>query len=51
MPSNRNQLNVRLSPHGWAAFHLLQDHYGQTQAALIEMLLRAQASREGLKPR
>ena len=45
MPSRRDQINVRASDEAVAILYALQDHWGISQAAIIEMLLR-KASRE-----
>jgi hypothetical protein len=48
--SSRDQVNVRLSDDAVAILYALQDHYGVSQAAVFEMLLRDRARTEGITP-
>ena len=48
--SPKDQINVRLSDHGIAILYALQDHWGLSQAAVFEMVLRNTARDEGIKP-
>lgn len=50
MPSRKPQVNVRLSPLGKDVLHFLQAHYGVSQAAVFEMLLRDKARSLGQDP-
>lgn len=50
MPSKNAQLNFRLSAEGKALILRLTDYHGLSQAAVVEMLLRAHARNEGLAP-
>lgn len=46
--SGRDQINVRLSDDAVAILYALQDHFGISQAALFEMMLREKARAERL---
>jgi hypothetical protein len=48
--SVRDQVNVRLSDEAIAILYALQDHYGISQSAVFEILLREKARAEGIKP-
>lgn len=41
-------INVRISEVGIGLLHALQDHYGLSQASIVEMLLREDARRQGI---
>jgi antitoxin component of RelBE/YafQ-DinJ toxin-antitoxin module len=49
MPSTRDQINVRASDEAVSILYALQDRWGISQAAIIEMLLRKAARDEGLE--
>lgn len=48
MPVRSEQLNARISERGKAILYALQDHFGLSQAGVIEMLLRDAAREKGI---
>lgn len=48
MPPKTGQLNFRVSAEGKAILYALQDHFGLTQAGVMEMILRRVAREEGI---
>jgi antitoxin component of RelBE/YafQ-DinJ toxin-antitoxin module len=48
MPKRPDQVNVRISDLGKNIMSALQDHYGISQAAVVEMLLRDKAREVGM---
>ena len=51
MPSKLPQTNVRLSVEARAALQALAERLGVSASAVVEMLLRDKARKEGLKIR
>lgn len=47
--SVKDQVNVRLSERAISILYALQDHYGLSQAAIFELLLRDKANDMNLK--
>lgn len=48
MPSNKPAFNTRLTPEGLRLVQLLVAHYGISQSAVIEILVRDRARELGL---
>ena len=49
MPSKKPQTNVRLSDEARDALDALAKRFGVSASAIVEMLIRDRARREGLK--
>lgn len=48
MPSNKPYFNTRLTPEGIRLVNLLTQHYGISQSAVVEILVRDRARELGL---
>ena len=48
MPSNKPYFNTRLTPEGIRLVNLLTAHYGISQSAVVEILVRDRARELGL---